>query len=125
MTLHEEIVEILKEENKVLTIKEITDLINTKGSYKNFDGSPITEYQVKSRIKQYKQLFDLDAVANVVQLLEWNNKKIDEFAKKYERNIDSSDCAYGDFAIQLDRIEAEFYNNIIADKKNFNDEINY
>lgn len=58
MTLHEAIVEILKEEKKPLSIKSIVNKINTNDQYSRRDEKPLNNGQVRARIKKYPKLFD-------------------------------------------------------------------
>lgn len=53
MYLHEAIVIILKENEGTLTTREIADELNSRQLYTKKDGSPITDFQVHGRTKNY------------------------------------------------------------------------
>ena len=58
--LHEELVAILREQGTAMTTRELAAEVNRRGRYEKGDGTPITDYQVHGRTKNYPQLFDRD-----------------------------------------------------------------
>lgn len=73
MTLHEEIVAILKEVGHGLMTKEIAEKVNERGNYHKRDGSSVTPFQIHGRTKNYPKLFTREG--NYVGLVEWEGKK--------------------------------------------------
>ena len=57
MTLHEEIVQILKEKGNPLSTSEISDLVNQRKNYKKKDGSSVSPFQIHGRTRNYSNLF--------------------------------------------------------------------
>lgn len=57
MTLHEVIVELLKEKGHSMTTTDIADALNENKCYLKKDGSAISPYQIHGRIKNYPNLF--------------------------------------------------------------------
>jgi hypothetical protein len=57
MTLHEEIVQILKEAGKPLPTSQIADLANNRKNYTKSDGSEISPFQIHGRTRNYSNLF--------------------------------------------------------------------
>lgn len=57
MTLHEEIVQILKEAGKPLPTSQIADLVNNRKNYQKNDGSVISPFQIHGRTRNYSNLF--------------------------------------------------------------------
>ena len=57
MTLHEEIVAILKEVGHGLTTKEIAEKVNERGNYHKQDGTAVTPFQIHGRTSNYPKLF--------------------------------------------------------------------
>lgn len=57
MTLHEEIVEILKTANTILSTKHIAAEVNRRKNYVKPDGSPVSDFQIHGRTKNYPKLF--------------------------------------------------------------------
>jgi hypothetical protein len=61
ITLHEELVAILRERGGGwMTTRELADAVNERGRYHKRDGSPVDDFQVHGRTKNYPQLFDRD-----------------------------------------------------------------
>jgi hypothetical protein len=61
VTLHEEISDILRVEgNRWLTTKEVAVLVNKRALYEKRDGSPVTEFQIHGRTRNYSLLFERD-----------------------------------------------------------------
>jgi hypothetical protein len=59
ITLHDEIVEILRElGNRWTSTRELADLVNTRGRYRKRDGSKVTDFQIHGRTRKYGQLFE-------------------------------------------------------------------
>jgi len=58
MTLHEAISQLLKEEGKPLSTREIADRINGTRLYTRRDEKPIEKTQIRSRVKNHPELFD-------------------------------------------------------------------
>lgn len=58
MTLHEAITQVLKNENRAMSTKEIADRLNENGFYAKKDNSPITDFQIHGRTKNYPNLFN-------------------------------------------------------------------
>lgn len=58
MTLHEAISQLLKEEGKPLSTREIADRINRTRLYTRRDEKPIEKAQIRSRVKNNPRLFD-------------------------------------------------------------------
>lgn len=58
MTLHEAIIQVLKEsKNSSLTINEIAEILNKKKLYVKKDNSAITAFQIHGRTSKYKDIF--------------------------------------------------------------------
>lgn len=57
MTLHEEIVSILKEQNTTMDTNQIADAVNNRNNYVKGNGSPISAFQIHGRTKNYPHLF--------------------------------------------------------------------
>lgn len=57
MTLHEEIVQILKEAGKPLPTTQIADLANERKNYTKSDDSLISPFQIHGRTRNYSNLF--------------------------------------------------------------------
>jgi len=51
--LKDEIISILNEKLRALSISEITSLINQRGNYEQLDGSPISDKLVVAKIENY------------------------------------------------------------------------
>jgi hypothetical protein len=60
VTLHEELVAILRERGTAMSTKELAAEVNRRGRYRKRDGTPITDYQVHGRTKNYPKLFERD-----------------------------------------------------------------
>ncbi len=60
MTLHEAIVQVLKNTNRAMTTQEIADELNRTKAYQKRDGSLISAFQIHGRTRNYSQLFDRD-----------------------------------------------------------------
>ena len=60
VTLHDEIVAILHAHGPTLSTTEIAHLVNERGNYQKRDGSPVTDFQIHGRTKNYGQLFARD-----------------------------------------------------------------
>jgi len=58
MTLHDAIVQVLNNTNRVMTTSEIAVELNKTKTYQKRDGSAITSFQIHGRTKNYPQLFD-------------------------------------------------------------------
>lgn len=69
LDLKDEIIEILKEKLRPLSIDEITNLVNTRGNYEQLDGSPIINRLIENKIKMYPQFFLYEK--NLVSLIDW------------------------------------------------------
>ncbi len=68
MTLHEAIKQIILQNGRPMTTKEIALELNEKGLYKKEDDSKITDYQVHGRTKNYPLLFNRDgAIVSLVK----------------------------------------------------------
>jgi hypothetical protein len=57
MTLHEEIVQILKETGKPLSTGQISDQVNKRKNYQKNDGSEVSPFQIHGRTRNYSNLF--------------------------------------------------------------------
>lgn len=57
MTLHEAIIQILKENNRPMTTSEIAAEVNDRRLYKRKDGLPLEPSQIAARINKYLHLF--------------------------------------------------------------------
>lgn len=57
MTLHKEIVQILKEAGKPLPTSQIADLVTDRKNYTKSDGSEISPFQIHGRTRNYTNLF--------------------------------------------------------------------
>lgn len=61
VTLHQELAAILGERgNTWLTTTELAAAVNDRGEYKQQDGSPVTDFQVHGRTRNYPQTFQRD-----------------------------------------------------------------
>ena len=60
-TLHAELRAILLEvANQWMTTTESAEAVNRRGQYRKADGSPVDEFQVHGRTKNYPHLFERD-----------------------------------------------------------------
>ncbi|KAF0151180.1 MAG: hypothetical protein FD143_2119 [Ignavibacteria bacterium] len=57
MTLHEEIISILKERNSTMNTNQIAEEVNNRNNYFKGDGSSISAFQIHGRTKNYPHLF--------------------------------------------------------------------
>lgn len=57
MTLHDAMMQVLKEGGRSMTVKEIADAINKKGLYQRGDGTPLPSSQISARANNYPALF--------------------------------------------------------------------
>ena len=73
MTLHEAIIEVLKEANKPLSATDIARQINEKKLYSRGDNQPVPSNQIHARTKNYSQLFYHEG--GLISLAEWKGKK--------------------------------------------------
>jgi len=72
MTLHEAITIILREHRgSPMTTRTIADELNRRKLYSKKDGSPISDFQVHGRTRNYPHIFS--RTGSRVGLLEWNN----------------------------------------------------
>ena len=60
MTLHEAMIEVLKEKKSPMTTKEMAEKINQNKLYEKKDKSPIKASQIKIRAYNYQHLFTMD-----------------------------------------------------------------
>ncbi len=67
--LKDEIINILKEVLKPLSIEELTQLINERGNFEQLDGSPISTRLVENKIKTLPQFFIYEK--GLVSLVDW------------------------------------------------------
>lgn len=59
LTLHEALALVLRENgNDWMTVRELTDQVNSRNLYRRRDGSPVEANQVHARTKNYPQVFD-------------------------------------------------------------------
>ncbi len=92
LDLKEEIIEILKEKLKPLTIDEITNLVNKRGNYEQLDGSPISNRLIENKIKAYPQFFIYEK--NFVSLIDWENLgEIRDILLKEKRRLTTKEIA--------------------------------
>lgn len=57
MTLHEAMIEVLRENGAPMTSREIADVINARELYRRKDGRPLPAGQVSARARHYDRLF--------------------------------------------------------------------
>lgn len=69
--LKDEIIEILKEKFKPLSVDELTQMVNKRGNYEQLDGSPIINRLVENKIRSYPQFFIFEK--GLVSLIDWEN----------------------------------------------------
>lgn len=58
--LHDELVAILRERGEAMTTRELAAEVNRRGRYEKRDGTPVTDYQIHGRTKNYADLFERD-----------------------------------------------------------------
>lgn len=58
MTLHEAIIQVLKQKGKSMSTQEIANELNKNRLYSKKDGSPITAFQIHGRTRNYVHLFN-------------------------------------------------------------------
>ena len=58
MTLHEAIVQVLKENGRPMTSREIADMVNDGKLYVRKDGQPVPTSQINARVNNYFRIFD-------------------------------------------------------------------
>ena len=69
MTLHAEIVEILRDQpSSEATTVELAGMVNERDRYHKANGSPVTPYQIHGRTKNYPQIFEREG--QIVRLRE-------------------------------------------------------
>ena len=61
LKLHEAIQQVIRENGEALTFTEIAKQINAQGLYTRKDGRPVPASQISARVKNYPQLFKVDA----------------------------------------------------------------
>ena len=61
MTLHEAIIEVIKEAGKPLAKNEIANRINEGKLYTRGDGNPVPTNQISARINNYPDLFTVNS----------------------------------------------------------------
>lgn len=60
-TLHSEIARVLAlNENQWMTTTELAAAVNSAARYSKSDGSPVTDYQIHGRTKNYGDVFERD-----------------------------------------------------------------
>ena len=69
LTLHEAIIMILEENNRIMSTKELAEQVNAKKLYIKKDGTPVTAFQIHGRTKNYPNLFLRDGSS--VGLVRW------------------------------------------------------
>jgi predicted ATPase len=67
--LKDEIINILKEALKPLSLEDLTQLINKRGNFEQLDGSPISTRLVENKIKTLPQFFIYEK--GLVSLVDW------------------------------------------------------
>lgn len=60
MTLHEAMIEVLKEKKSPMTTKEIAEKLNQNKLYEKKDKSLIKAFQIKRRAYNYQHLFVME-----------------------------------------------------------------
>jgi hypothetical protein len=75
VTLHAEIRDILIENsNRWMTTRELADEVNARGRYRKRDGSPVTDYQIHGRTRQYPDLFEKRRFTSTNEASELNQR---------------------------------------------------
>ena len=69
MTLHAAIEQILKENHRPMTSRELTDAINAKHLYERKDKKPIPTSQITARVHQYPAV--LRKEGDLITLVNW------------------------------------------------------
>lgn len=72
MTLHEAIVEILRDAGRFMTDAELASEINARGNYRKRDGSAMMSSQIRLRVAKYPALFVREGKG--VGLPEWGGR---------------------------------------------------
>ncbi|MCM3504886.1 winged helix-turn-helix domain-containing protein [Curtobacterium sp. ODYSSEY 48 V2] len=57
MTLHEAMIEVLRDAGAPMTSREIADVLNARQLYRRRDGRPLAAGQVSARARNYDRLF--------------------------------------------------------------------
>jgi hypothetical protein len=60
VTLHDEMVAVLKKSGRPMKAKEIAAEVNRRGNYERGDGGPVPSGQIRARANNYRHLFVLD-----------------------------------------------------------------
>ena len=90
--LKDEIIEILKEKFKPLSVDELTQLVNKRGNYEQLDGSPISTRLVENKIKSYPQFFIFEK--GLVSLIDWENLgEIRDLLFKEQKRLSTKEIA--------------------------------
>lgn len=90
--LKDEIISILNEKLRALSISEITSLINQRGNYEQLDGSPISDKLVENKIKTFPQFFLFEK--GLVSLIDWENRgDIRDVLLKENRKLSTKEIA--------------------------------
>jgi len=90
--LKDEIISILNEKLRALSISEITSLINQRGNYEQLDGSPISDKLVENKIKTFPQFFLYEK--GLVSLIDWENLgDIRDVLLKENRKLNTKEIA--------------------------------
>lgn len=64
LTLHQAIVEVLKQTGRPMTTTEIASVINTSRLYTRADNLPVPSAQISARISHYPSLFSVNRAAS-------------------------------------------------------------
>jgi len=62
MKLHDAIIQVLVDENRSMSTKEIAEKLNANKLYIKKDKSEITDFQIHGRTKNYPNLFNRDGL---------------------------------------------------------------
>lgn len=73
MTLHEAIEKVISDAGRPLSVQEIALEINKSGLYQKGDGKPVSEFQIFSRINNYKNLFKVNKQSRVEITKDYNS----------------------------------------------------
>lgn len=92
LDLKDEIIEILNEKLKSLSVDEITKQINKRGNYEQLDGSLINTKVVENKVRSFPQFFIFER--ELVSLVDWENLgEIRDILSKADKRLSTKEIA--------------------------------
>jgi len=110
MTLHEAIIQVLKQKGSPMTTQEIANALNKNGLYSKRNGSSITAYQIHGRTRNYGHLFNRNG--NEVSLKSKSGHNVPSTAS--EATLPNQQKL-----VNADQLPDELALKVLMNKKNF------